>query len=50
MHYTAQKKPWLFRDVLNRIFTNDKYFETFRLWQQHWLELTEQLHEKHQKI
>ena len=47
IHYTARKKPWLFREALDRTLTNPIYFEPFRLWQVHWTELLKELNEKY---
>ncbi|MEM6878444.1 MAG: glycosyltransferase [Bacteroidota bacterium] len=46
IHYTARKKPWLHHEALDRLTDNPRYFDAFRLWQTHWLELAEQLHNR----
>ncbi|MEL6392771.1 MAG: glycosyltransferase [Bacteroidota bacterium] len=46
LHFTARKKPWLHHEALDRLTDNPRYFDAFRLWQTHWLELAEQLHNR----
>ena len=47
IHYTARKKPWLFKEALSRSINNKNYIKPFMIWQHHWTELLEQLNENH---
>ena len=47
IHYTARKKPWLFREALSRSIHNKNYIKPFLLWQQHWMDLLVQLNKTH---
>lgn len=45
IHYTARRKPWFPHEALVRIKRDADYFRSFQLWQEHWLELMQTLHE-----
>ncbi|MEM6396009.1 MAG: glycosyltransferase [Bacteroidota bacterium] len=46
IHYTARRKPWLHHEALGRLPSEARYFDAFRRWQEHWIELAEHLHKR----